>query len=89
MKKDNRYFDVIDLDPYGSCLPYLDSALALITNGGLLCLTFTDLKVLCGSEANICFYKYGTIPLGKSYCHEQALRMALFTINTVANRIGR
>lgn len=27
MKRENKYYDVIDLDPYGSSLPYIDSAL--------------------------------------------------------------
>ena len=86
MRRDKRYFDVVDLDPYGTAVPFLESAISCISNNGLLCVTFTDMAVLCARKPHVCFYKYGAAPLGKSYCHEQALRIVLFTINTIANR---
>lgn len=89
MRKDKRYFDVVDLDPYGTAIPFLESALSCIANNGLLCVTFTDMAVLCARKPHVCFYKYGAAPLGKSYCHEQALRMVLFTINSMANKHGK
>lgn len=70
MRKDKRYFDVVDLDPYGTAIPFLESALSCIANDGLLCVTFTDMAVLCARKPHVCFYKYGAAPLGKSYCHE-------------------
>lgn len=89
MKKDKRYFDVVDLDPYGTAVPFLESALSCIGRDGMLCVTFTDMAVLCARKPHVCFYKYGAAPLGKSYCHEQALRMVLYTINTMANKHGK
>mmetsp|Transcript_10200 Transcript_10200/g.13978 ORF Transcript_10200/g.13978 Transcript_10200/m.13978 type:complete len:177 (-) Transcript_10200:824-1354(-) len=86
MKAENKYFDVIDLDPYGTAIPFLESTLANMTNGGLLCITFTDMAVLCARKPHVCFYKYGSAPLGKSYCHEMALRIVLYTINSMANK---
>lgn len=44
---DKEFFDVIDLDPYGSAIPFLESSLASLANGGLMCVTFTDMAVLC------------------------------------------
>ena len=44
---DRTTFDIIDLDPYGTALPFLDGALHTVTDNGLLCLTFTDMAVLC------------------------------------------
>ena len=44
-KKENR-FDVVDLDPYGSPTPFLDGAVQSVAEGGLLCVTATDLAVL-------------------------------------------
>jgi tRNA (guanine26-N2/guanine27-N2)-dimethyltransferase len=70
MRKDKEYFDVIDLDPYGTAVPFLESALNAIGNGGLLAVTFTDMAVLCSRNPHVCFYKYGGIPLPKKYCHE-------------------
>lgn len=58
-----KRFDCIDLDPYGSAVPFLDAAIGAVTDGGLsrsvctstadvpsglLCITCTDLAVLAG-----------------------------------------
>lgn len=42
--------DCIDLDPYGTAAPFLDSALQATEDGGLMCITCTDLAVLAGSN---------------------------------------
>ena len=34
-------FDVIDLDPYGTASPFLDSAVQAVADGGLMCVTCT------------------------------------------------
>ena len=51
-KNENSRFDVIDLDPYGTAVPFLDSAVQCIEDGGLLCVTCTDAAVLCGTVLN-------------------------------------
>jgi tRNA (guanine26-N2/guanine27-N2)-dimethyltransferase len=89
MRAEKRFFDVIDLDPYGSAIPFLESALSTLSNGGLLCVTFTDMAVLCARRPHVCFYKYGSVPLPNRYCHEFALRMVLHMISQMANRHGR
>jgi tRNA G26 N,N-dimethylase Trm1 len=38
--------DVVDLDPYGSAAPFIDPAVQCVADGGLLCVTCTDLAVL-------------------------------------------
>lgn len=70
-------FDAIDLDPYGSAAPFIDSAVQKISNGGILCVTCTDLAVLCASHAETCFAKYGGVPLKGDVCHE-AVRTSVF-----------
>jgi len=84
-----EFFDVIDLDPYGSAIPFLESAIQLLANGGLLCVTFTDMAVLCARRPHVCFYKYGCVPLPNKYCHEFALRNVLHLMNQMANKYGR
>lgn len=86
MRKKKEFFNVVDLDPYGTAIPFLESAISATANGGLLCVTFTDMAVLCARSPHVCFYKYGGAPLGKEYCHEMALRMILYCINTIANK---
>lgn len=47
MRKEKKYFDIIDLDPYGTAVPFLESAISCLEDGGLLAVTYTDLAVLC------------------------------------------
>ena len=86
----NRYtFDVVDLDPYGSASVFLDAAVQSVKEGGLLAVTCTDMAVLCGANGEACFAKYGAYPIKAEYCHEQALRILLGTINVHAARYKR
>jgi len=50
MKQQQPMWDVIDLDPYGSAAPFLDGAVQAVENGGLLCITCTDMAALGGSH---------------------------------------
>lgn len=59
-EKKNFSFDIIDLDPYGSVVPFLDAAVDSIREGGLMCITCTDTKVTCGPDISKCYYYYGT-----------------------------
>jgi tRNA (guanine26-N2/guanine27-N2)-dimethyltransferase len=72
-----KRFDYIDIDPFGSPVPYLDSAVRSLRNGGLLALTATDMAPLCGVHPNACVRKYGGKPLRTEYCHELALRLLI------------
>lgn len=70
-----KRFDVIDVDPFGSPVPYLDTALRALRNNGLIALTATDLAPLCGVHSKACRRKYGGKPLRTEYCHENAVRI--------------
>lgn len=48
-------FDVVDVDPYGACAPFLEAAAVSLKEGGLLCVTSTDSAALCGSHPEACF----------------------------------
>ncbi len=37
---------------------------------GLLCVTCTDMSVLCGTNSESCHSKYGSVSLKTKYCHE-------------------
>lgn len=84
-----KEFDVVDLDPYGSPSVFLDSAVQSVVDGGMLMCTATDMAVLCGGNAEVCYSKYGSIPLRAKYCHEMALRILLACIESHANRYKR
>jgi len=78
-------FDMIDLDPFGSPAPFLDSAIrALKPKSAMLCITATDLPPLCGSQPKACLRRYGSIPFKGEYCHEVALRILIAHAISVA-----
>ncbi|KAM4749549.1 tRNA (guanine(26)-N(2))-dimethyltransferase [Rhinophrynus dorsalis] len=78
-------FDVIDLDPYGSPSMFLDAAVQSVSEGGLLCITCTDMAVLAGNSGETCYSKYGAMSLKSKYCHEMALRILLHSLDLRAN----
>jgi tRNA (guanine26-N2/guanine27-N2)-dimethyltransferase len=71
----HRRFDIVDIDPFGSPVQYLDSAVRALRNTGFLAATATDLAPLCGVHPKACFRKYGGKPLRTEYCHELAVRL--------------
>ncbi len=70
-----KRFDIIDIDPFGTPVPYLDSAFRAVRNKGLIAATATDLAPLCGVHAKACIRKYGGKPIRTEYCHEVAVRL--------------
>ena len=85
----DKRFAIVDLDPYGSPTQFLDGAVQSVADGGLLCVTCTDMAVLCGNATETCYTKYGSISLRGKNCHEMALRIVLQCIESHANRYGR
>lgn len=86
----NRQFDVVDLDPYGTAAPFMDAAVQCVRDGGLLCVTCTDLAVLAGSAyPEKCFSNYGGSSMRAEYSHEYALRQVIHALATSAARYGR
>ena len=79
-----KRFDVVDIDPFGSPVPYLDSAICALRNQGLLAVTATDLAPLCGVHSKACIRKYGGKPLRTEYCHEFAVRLLAGSVATAA-----
>ncbi|XP_030052796.1 tRNA (guanine(26)-N(2))-dimethyltransferase isoform X2 [Microcaecilia unicolor] len=78
-------FDVIDLDPYGSPAMFLDAAVQAVSDGGLLCVTCTDMAVMAGNSGETCYSKYGAMSIKAKYCHEMALRIILHSLDLRAN----
>lgn len=68
-------FDYVDIDPFGTPVPFMDSGLRALRNEGLLALTATDMAPLCGVHPRACLRKYGGVPLRTDYCHELGVRL--------------
>ena len=90
VRKDGaKRFDVIDLDPYGTAAPFIDAAVQAIADGGLLCVTCTDMRSLTGAEATSCFQRYGGLPSRAKHQHEMGLRLVLAALDNAASRYRR
>ncbi|KAH9856963.1 N2,N2-dimethylguanosine tRNA methyltransferase [Lenzites betulinus] len=89
-RSERNRVDVVDLDPYGTAAPFIDGAVQCVNDGGLLCVTCTDMSVLATTNyPEKCFSNYGGAPVKAEYCHEAALRLVLHTLSTSAARYGR
>jgi tRNA (guanine26-N2/guanine27-N2)-dimethyltransferase len=54
----SRRYDVVDLDPYGSPMPFADAATRAVRHGGLVCATATDTGALAGAFPKACRRRY-------------------------------
>ncbi|KAL0279521.1 UNVERIFIED_CONTAM: hypothetical protein PYX00_001059 [Menopon gallinae] len=81
-----KKFHAVDLDPYGCPSQFLEGAVQCVEDGGLLLVTCTDMAVLCGNGPETSFTKYGSISLKIGACHEYALRVVLYCIQSYASK---
>jgi len=81
-----KRFAYVDIDPFGSPMPFVDSALRALRSGGMLALTATDLTSLCGVYPRVCVRRYGGTSLRTESCHELAVRLLAGALVRVAAR---
>ncbi|AFK23327.1 tRNA (guanine(10)-N(2))-dimethyltransferase [Pyrococcus sp. ST04] len=80
MAEKHRYFHFIDLDPFGSPMEFLDTALRSVKRKGILGVTATDGAPLCGAHPKACLRKYLAVPLRGELCHEVGTRILVGVI---------
>jgi len=68
--------DALDIDPFGSPVPFIESALRAVRNGGLVSFTATDTAVLSGVHAAASEKKYGIRAL-RGQGHQETSARAL------------
>ena len=66
-------FDVVDLDPFGTPVPFVDSAVRSARS--LLCVTATDTAPLCGAHFESGVRSYGAVPRNTDFHAEMGLRV--------------
>jgi len=81
--------DIVDLDPFGSPAPFIEPAIRVVRNGGLLCATATDLPPLIGIYPDTCLRKYGSRSMRTEYSLEVGARILLAYIAREAGKFGR
>lgn len=85
----HHQYQVIDLDPYGTAVPFLDAAVQAIADGGLLCVTCTDTGVFNSiGWLEKTFSLYGGVSVKGDFCAEAGLRLILHAIGTAAAKYG-
>jgi len=77
-------FDIIDLDPFGSPVPFLDATCRSAKL--LLCITATDTAPLCGAHRKAGIRNYAAVPLKTEYYPEMGVRILM---GAVARTLAR
>ncbi len=72
--------DYIDVDPYGSPIPFIDSSVYAIAKGGLLAVTATDTAPLNCSHRDACLRKYHALCYKTDFSKEMGLRILIGSI---------
>ena len=85
----SKKFDVIDLDPYGTAVPFMDAAVQAVKDGGLLCVTCTDAGVWASTGfLEKAYALYGGVSCKGAHSHEAGLRLILHGLATSAAKYG-
>ncbi len=71
-------FNVVDIDPFGSPVPFIDAACRSARD--MLCVTATDTAPLSGAHFNAGVRRYSAVPANTEYHAETAVRILLGTI---------
>jgi tRNA (guanine26-N2/guanine27-N2)-dimethyltransferase len=85
----NRKYDWIDIDPFGTPAPYLEAALKGLNEEGILGVAATDTAVLCGAKPSICKKRYGAVSMRRVAAKEVGVRILLSKIHIIASGMGK
>ncbi|MGD9381440.1 MAG: RsmD family RNA methyltransferase [Candidatus Thorarchaeota archaeon] len=73
-----KRFDYVDVDPFGTPVPYLNAAIqSMSPKGGLLAITATDMAALYGVYPRVALRKYGGLSTRTPFSHELAVRLVI------------
>ena len=79
----------VDIDPYGSPLPFLDTAIQSLARRGIAEISATDSAALTGSSKNALLRRYGARVKTDGLAHDSGLRVLLATVARTAARHER
>ena len=77
-------FSYVDVDPFGTPVPYLQAALRATKDGGIASFTATDTAVLCGVHVRVAERRYGGTPVNNHFHHETGVRLLLNAVRREA-----
>jgi len=70
-------FHYVDLDPFGTPVPFVQPLLNAVANGGIASVTATDTAVLCGVHPRVARRRYGATPMNNEFGHETGIRILI------------
>lgn len=73
-------YDYVDIDPFGSPMPFLHSAIRGCRRNGILAITATDTAPLAGANPAKCIRRYGSRPYKGRMCHDTGLRILMASV---------
>jgi len=73
-------FDYVDIDPFGSPIHFIQSAIRGCKKKGIIAITATDTAPLAGAQAGKCRRRYQSEPIRGYMCHEGGLRILMCVI---------
>ena len=79
----------VDIDPYGSPMPFIDSAMQSMARSGVMEVSATDTAALTGSSGTALMRRYGARVRTDSLAHDSGMRVMLATFSRVAARHDR
>jgi tRNA (guanine26-N2/guanine27-N2)-dimethyltransferase len=82
------YYDLVDVDAFGSPAAFLHSILIATRIGGLIYLTSTDGRSATGHQPENSLLHYGAYARSHPSAHEQGLRLILGAVQAEAAKIG-
>jgi tRNA (guanine26-N2/guanine27-N2)-dimethyltransferase len=82
-------FEYIDIDPFGSPVPFLDPALRRLSRGGILAVTATDTAPLCGTYPKTCLRRYWSTPKKCGMMHELGLRILIKRVQLIGAQFDK
>jgi len=74
----------VDVDPFGTPVPYLQAALRATKDNGIASFTATDTAVLCGVHTRVAERRYGGTPVNNHFHHETGIRLLLNAVRREA-----
>ena len=85
----SKGFDYIDIDPFGTPNPFLDSAIKRLARDAILAVTATDTSALCGTYPKACARKYFAHHIKNPIMHELGLRILARKVQLIAAQYDR
>jgi len=79
LRKEGK-FDYVDIDPFGSPVGFIESAIFSLRKGGIIGITATDTAPLSGTYPEVCLRRYGSKPLKSEFYHEVGIRILIYKV---------